>query len=147
MSDQLNQMFAPPDAATLAGLAPSHIFENIVIRFLARVIHADGTIDPKEMSMLVDISIQLGLGGPEAHRILDDELGRKSDVGILAQQIADTVQRREVYAMGCLMGMSDGSVGDTEKTVLAEYARGGGIPEKDAAEILEAVVAATSRKA
>jgi len=150
MSEQtssLADMFAPPGDGAAPALAPTKVFETIILRFLARIIHADGHIDPKEMSMLVDISIQLGFAGTEAHRILDDELERNSDAAALAAQIPDTIQRREIYAMGCLIGMSDGSVGDTEKAVLADFARGGEIPAKDAGEILEAVVAATSGKA
>jgi uncharacterized membrane protein YebE (DUF533 family) len=125
-------------------MAPSRVLETIILRFLARIINADGTIDPKELSMLVDISIQLGLEGPEAHRILDDEMTRKSDAAQLATQIPDPVQQREVYAMGCLMGVSDGSVASQEQEVLAAFARGAGIPAKDAGDILDAVIAAKS---
>jgi uncharacterized membrane protein YebE (DUF533 family) len=140
----LDALLAPPSLEAAMALAPSRVLETIILRFLARIINADGTIDPKELSMLVDISIQLGLEGPEAHRILDDEMTRKSDAAQLAAQIPDPVQQREVYAMGCLMGVSDGSVAKSEQQVLADFARGANIPAKDAGDILDAVIAAKS---
>jgi uncharacterized membrane protein YebE (DUF533 family) len=138
----LDALLAPPPIEAAMALAPSRVLETIILRFLARIINADGTIDPKELSMLVDISLQLGLEGPEAHKILDDEMTRRSDAAQLAAQIPDPVQQREVYAMGCLMGVSDGSVPVSEQKVLAEFARGANIPDKDAGDILDAVIAA-----
>jgi uncharacterized membrane protein YebE (DUF533 family) len=138
----LDALLAPPSLEDAMHLAPTRVLETIILRFLARIINADGTIDPKELAMLVDISIQLGLEGPEAHRILDDEMNTKSDAAQLASQIPDATQQREVYAMGCLMGVSDGSVAAAEQEVLAAFARGAGIPDKDAGEILDAVIAA-----
>jgi uncharacterized membrane protein YebE (DUF533 family) len=140
----LDAFLTPPSLDAALAMAPSRVLETIILRFLARIINADGTIDPKELTMLVDISIQLGLEGPEAHRILDDEMERKSDAAQLAAQIPDSVQRREVYAMGCLMGVSDGAVAASEQQVLADFARGAHIPEKDAGDILDAVIAAKS---
>jgi uncharacterized membrane protein YebE (DUF533 family) len=144
----LDQMMAPPSIDAAMHMAPSRIFESLVLRFLARVIHADGHIDPREAAMLTDIATQLGMSGAEAKGILDDELSRKSDCAVLAAQIPDRIRQREVYAMGCLVGVADGSVGKVEQTVLAEFARGAAIPEKDAVEILDAVVvAAKAQKA
>jgi uncharacterized membrane protein YebE (DUF533 family) len=140
----LDALLTPPPLESAMAMAPSRVLETIILRFLARIINADGTIDPKELSMLVDISLQLGLEGPEAHRILDDEMTRKSDASQLAAQIPDPVQQREVYAMGCLMGVSDGSVATQEQEVLADFARGANIPAKDAGDILDAVIAAKS---
>jgi uncharacterized membrane protein YebE (DUF533 family) len=140
----LDAFLTPPPLEAALAMAPSRVLETIILRFLARIINADGTIDPKELTMLVDISIQLGLEGPEAHRILDDEMERRSDAGALAAQIPDPVQQREVYAMGCLMGVSDGAVASSEQKVLADFARGANIPARDAGEILDAVIAAKS---
>jgi uncharacterized membrane protein YebE (DUF533 family) len=136
----LDAMLAPPTLEDALRMAPSRVLETIILRFLARIINADGTIAPKELSMLVDISIELGLAGHEARQILDDEMTRKSDAASLAAQITDPVQQREVYAMGCLMGVSDGAVAAEEQEVLAAFARGAGIPDKDANEILDAVI-------
>ncbi len=142
----LDALLAPPPLDQAMNNAPKRVLETIILRFLARIITADGTIDPKELSMLVDISIQLGMEGPEAHRILDDEVAKKSDCAQLAAQIVDPVQQREVYAMGCLMGVSDGSVAEAEQAALADFARGANITEKDAGDILDAVIAAKSSK-
>jgi uncharacterized membrane protein YebE (DUF533 family) len=139
----LSDLMAPPAVSGALPAPPTRIFESIVLRFLARVIHADGHIDPKESAMLTDIAVQLGMGADEAKRILDDELTRKSDCAVLAAQISDRIRQREVYAMGCLVGASDGHVGSIEQTVLAEFARGASISDADATEILEAVVVAT----
>jgi uncharacterized membrane protein YebE (DUF533 family) len=144
MSDNaqsLADLLAPPPLA--AAPAPVKIFETIVLRFLARVIHADGTIDPKELSMLTSVATQMGLDEPDARRVLADELERKSDCAVLAAQISDRTQQREVFAMGCLVGVSDGHVGATEQAVLGEFARGAQIPESDAQAILDAVVVAS----
>lgn len=140
-ANALDDLLGPPPADP-AAFAPTKILETIVMRFLARVIHADGQIDPKELSMLVEVAIKLGLGGDEARRILDDELTRKSNCAVLAAQIPDEARRREVYAMGCLVGAADGSVGDVERAVLAEFAQGAQLPDQDAREILDAVIEA-----
>ncbi len=142
MNSDLEKLVAPPSASGAFALAPSRILETIVIRFLARVVHADGHIDPKEVSMMSEIAQQLGMGVEEAKKILDDELTRKSDVAKLATQIPDRIRQREVYAMGCLIGYADGGIDDSEKRVLGEYARGAAIPERDATEILDAIVEA-----
>ncbi|HTM21978.1 MAG TPA: hypothetical protein VL172_15760, partial [Kofleriaceae bacterium] len=92
----LDALGPPPDS--LEAAIPSRVLETILIRFLARVVHADGTIHPKELSALVDIAIKLEMGGDEARRILDDELARKSDVATLAAQLPDEQSRREAYA-------------------------------------------------
>jgi len=88
----------------------------------------------------------MGLDGTEAQHILDDELARKSDCAALAGQLADPTQRREIYAMGCLMGATDGAVAEAERGVLAEFARGAGMEAKDATEILDAIIVASNKK-
>src|SRR6185369_11548786 len=55
----LDALLTPPPIESAMAMAPSRVLETIILRFLARIINADGTIDPKELSMLVDISIQL----------------------------------------------------------------------------------------
>ena len=107
-NDDLMDVLGPPPASIDAAI-PTRVLETVLIRFLARVVHADGTIHPNELSSLVDIAIKLQLGGDEARRILDDELARKSDVATLAAQLPDEQSRREAYAMGCVIGFSDGS--------------------------------------
>lgn len=139
----LDDLLAPPPLDAALAMAPAKFYETIVLRFLARIINADGTIDPKELSMLVDVAIQLGVDGTQARRILDDEMAQKSDPAVLAAQIGDPVRQREVYAMGCLMGVTDGSVAPAEAVVLADFARGAEIPDGDAGDILAAVLAAT----
>jgi uncharacterized membrane protein YebE (DUF533 family) len=139
--DAILDILGPPPG-DVAATIPSKVLETILIRFLARVVHADGTIHPKELSSLVDIAIKLELGGDEARRILDDELAKKSDVATLAAQLPDEQSRREAYAMGCVIGFSDGSVGDTERTVLAEFARGAGIAPDDAERVLGKIIEA-----
>lgn len=137
----LDELLAPP-AAGAAQLGPTRFMETVMLRFLARVIHADGHIDDAEVKMLSEIAVQLGMRDDEARRVLDDELHRQSDVVRLASQIPDRIRQREVYAMGCLVGYADGDVHDREKQVLADFARGAQIPEADALEILEVVVEA-----
>jgi uncharacterized membrane protein YebE (DUF533 family) len=96
---------------------------------------------------LVGIAVQLGLDGADAKQILDDELAKASDPAQLAAQLPDEARRREVYAMGCLMGATDGQVADAERGVLAQFARGAGIPDEDAVNILATVVDATKKPA
>ncbi len=130
----------PADAAPIK--VPSHILETIALRFLARVIHADGVVDPREVTRLVEVAMALEMTGEEARRILDDEFSRKSDPAVLAAQVPERVQRRELYAMGCFMGMADGEVADAERDVLAQFARGAEIPPADAQAILDEVIKA-----
>jgi uncharacterized membrane protein YebE (DUF533 family) len=123
------------------------VIENIVLRFLARVVNADGKIAGEELSLLVGIAVQLGLDGAAAKQILDDELAKSSDPAQLATQLPDEARRREVYAMGCLMGATDGSVADAERGVLAQFAAGANIPSADAENILATVIDATKKPA
>ena len=67
--DAILDILGPPPG-DVAATIPTRVLETILIRFLARVVHADGTIHPKELSSLVDIAIKLQLGGDEARRIL-----------------------------------------------------------------------------
>ena len=142
---QLDSVLGPPPADFDGNAAPTKVMENILLRFLARVIHADGEIHAKELSMLTELAINLDFPGDEARRILDDELERGSDVAELARQLPDEERRRESYAMGCLMGASDGSMAEPERKVLADFARGAEIPEADAQGILDAVIAAMNQ--
>ncbi len=116
-----------------------------MLRFLARIIHADGEVDPKEVTTLVGIAGELDVPGAEAQRILDDEFSRQSDVAQLAQQIPDPDERKEAYAMGCLMGCADGHMDDTEKAILDKFASGAGISDADAKEIYDNVLEATQQ--
>ena len=142
---QLDSILGPPPADFDGAAAPTKVMENILLRFLARVIHADGEVHAKELSMLLELAINLEVPGDEARRILDDEFDSKSDVAELARQLPDETRRRESYAMGCLMGASDGTVADAERGVLADFARGAEIPEEDAQGILDAVIAAVKQ--
>jgi uncharacterized membrane protein YebE (DUF533 family) len=117
----------------------------VVLRFLARVVTADGRIAGEELSLLVGLAMQLGVDGTLAKQILDDELARPSDPAQLAAQLPDEGRRREVYAMGCLMGATDGSLAEAERRVLAQYAAGAGIPAGDAENILETVIEASKK--
>ena len=86
MSSDLNDLFgAPPDEADEAA-APTKVLETVLLRFLARIIHADGEVDAKEVTTLIGIAGELEVPGVEAQRILDDEFSRQSDVAQLAQQ-------------------------------------------------------------
>ena len=137
---------APPAELPPLGV-PSRILETIALRFLARVIHADGVIHPAEVSKLVGVATSLGMSGAEAQRILEDEFSRQSDCAVLAAQIPDVPSRRQVFALGCLMGAADGGLDPTEKAVLDAYQRGAGIPDQDAREILDEVLKATQAAA
>src|SRR5262249_53059652 len=53
----------PP--TTLEGAAPTLIVETVVLRFLARVIHADGVVDPREVKLLLDVAAGLEMGEEE----------------------------------------------------------------------------------
>ena len=139
----LDQLLAPPPADGAPAPVPQRILETIVLRFLARVIHADGVIHAAELTNLVGVAASLQMSGDEARRVLDDELNRKSDCAVLAAQIPDRHRRREVYALGCLMGAADGAVADEERAVLAEFARGAVIPDADAQAILDEVLKVT----
>lgn len=145
-TSSLDAFLAPPAGAGLHAVAPTRILETVIVRFLARVIHADSHIDPAEVQLLTDIGTQLGLGGDEAKRILDDELRQQSDVKRLATQLPDRIQRREVYAMGCLVAFADGGVPDSEKKILDDFAGAADISRDDAAEILDAIVEASRSK-
>jgi uncharacterized membrane protein YebE (DUF533 family) len=127
-------MEPPP---SLDGAAPSLIRETTVLRFLARVIHADGVADPKEIKLLLDVAAGLEMGEEEARRILEDELNRMSDPATLAQQIPDADERLTVYALGCTMAHVEGALGEEEKGILSAFARGAGIGADAAAELLE----------
>jgi len=133
-----NDALGPPtDDYDRAAAAPSRVLETILLRFLARVIHADGEVHPQELSMLVEIAEKLRLGGDEARRILEDELSRESDCAALAAQLPDEPRRREAYAMGCLMSIADGDVHDNERKILADFARGAEIPVERAKALFE----------
>jgi uncharacterized tellurite resistance protein B-like protein len=129
-------ILGPPPAEPDAAAAPTLVLETILLRVLARVIHADGTIHPKEMSALVQIAVELGLGGEEARKILDDELNQKSDVGVLAAQLPDEQHRREAYAMACVMCCADGEAAEIERAVLHQFADGAGMTREDADNVL-----------
>ena len=77
------------------------------------------------------------MGEEEAGRILEDELNRRSDPAVLAQQIPDADERLTVYALGCTMAYVEGALGDDEKGILSAFARGAGIGAAAAAELLE----------
>jgi uncharacterized membrane protein YebE (DUF533 family) len=130
---------APPEE--LSGAAPTRILETVVLRFLARVVHADGIIHPKEVEMLLHVAATMELGEDEARRILDDEIARQSDPFQLACQLPEPLHRRSVYALGCMMAMSEGELAPAEKVILDAFARGAGIDEDDAAAILAEVMA------
>ncbi len=122
----------PPKVVDTDRAAPSKVLETILLRFLARVIHADGEVHPQELGMLVEIAVKLKLEEDEAKRILEDELRRESDCAALAAQLPDEPRRREAYAMGCLMCIADGDVHENERRVLADFARGARIPTERA---------------
>ncbi len=124
----------PP--ASLDGAAPTLIMETVVLRFLARVIHADGVVDPREVKILLDVAAGLEMGEEEARRILADELHRTSDAAALARQIPDADERLTVYSLGCAMAYAEGTLGDEEQAILDAFARGAGIDATAASEIL-----------
>lgn len=138
-------ILGPPPAEPDAAAAPSRVLETILLRVLARVIHADGTIHPKELSALVQIAVELGLGGEEARKILDDELEQKSDVAVLAAQLPDEQHRREAYAMACVMCCSDGEAADIEREVLHQFADGAGMTRDDADRVLATLTEAMAK--
>jgi hypothetical protein len=135
----LNDILGTPDAAPAP---PSKILETVALRFLARVIHADASVNPKELETLLNVATTIEMGEDEARRILEDEFSRKSDCEVLARQIPDEDQRRQIYALGCLVALSEGEVADQERTLLADFARGAEIPPADAMEILDEVLLA-----
>jgi len=126
-------MEPPP---SLDGAAPSLIVETTVLRFLARVIHADGVVDPREVKLLLDVAAGLEMGEEEARRILEDELNQVSDPATLAQQIPDADERLTVYALGCTMAFVEGAAGREEKGILSAFARGAGIAADAAEEVM-----------
>ncbi len=128
---------APPD--DLAGAAPVGVLEVVVLRFLARVVHADGHIDPRELELLLSVAETMALDGHEARLILEDELARRSDAAALARQIADPVYQRRVFALGCLMAISEGHLDSAERDVLDAFARGAELSPEAAKEILDEV--------
>ena len=142
MSSDLNDLFGDPPAEADDVAAPSKVLETVLLRFLARIIHADGEVDPKEVTTLIGIAGELDVPGVEAQRILDDEFSRQSDVAQLAKQIPDEDERKEIYAMGCLMGCADGHMDETEIAVLDKFAKAAGIGDADATEIFDSVLAA-----
>jgi uncharacterized membrane protein YebE (DUF533 family) len=131
----------PPEDAGDA--APSRVIETVVLRFLARVLHADGVIDPREVELLNKVARTMELGDEEARRILDDELATRSDPAALARQLVEPLHRRSVYALGCMMAASEGHVAEVEGEVLAAFARGAEIPDAEADEILAEAVKQT----
>lgn len=145
MSSDLNDLFGAPPAEADEMVAPTKVLETVLLRFLARIIHADGAVDPKELTTLIGIAGELDVPGVEAQRILDDEFSGQSDVAKLAQQIPDEDERKEIYAMGCLMGCADGHMDDTEKQILDKFAKGGGISDADAQEIFNSVLEAAKQ--
>lgn len=145
MSADLDDLFGAPPAQADDAAAPSRVLETILLRFLARIIHADGHVDAKELTTLIGIAGELEVPGIEAQRILDDEFNRKSDVTQLAQQIPDEDDRKEAYAMGCLMSCADGSLDDTERAILDKFAKAAGIADAIAEEILSNVLEATQK--
>lgn len=145
MSSDLDDLFGAPPAETDETAAPSRVLETVLLRFLARIIHADGEVDPKEVTTLIGIAGELEVPGSEAQRILDDEFSRQSDVAQLAQQIPDEDDRIEAYAMGCLMGCADGHMDETEIAVLSKFGNAAGIPEAEQKQIYEQVLAAAQQ--
>jgi len=145
MSEDLNDLFGAPPAEADEQAAPSKVLETVLLRFLARIIHADGVVDAKEVTTLIGIAGELEVPGIEAQRILDDEFSRQSDVAQLAQQMPDPDERKEVYAMGCLMGCADGEMDDTEKAILDKFAKAAGISDADAQEIFDNVLEAAKQ--
>jgi uncharacterized tellurite resistance protein B-like protein len=135
---KLEDVLGPPPDNFEAAAMPTKVLENVLLRFLARIIHADGEVHPKEMSMLLEVAIKLDMPGDEARRILDDEFSRKSDAKELAAQLPET-HRREAYAMGCAMAAADGDAAEVERGVLMEFAAGAEIPEEDATRILDKI--------
>jgi uncharacterized membrane protein YebE (DUF533 family) len=129
----MTDLVPPP---SLEGAAPTLIMETVVLRFLARVIHADGVVDPREVKLLLDVAAGLEMGEEEARRILEDELNRVSDASALARQIPDPDERLTVYSLGCAMAYAEGHLGDEEKAILSAFARGAGIDAIAASEIL-----------
>jgi uncharacterized membrane protein YebE (DUF533 family) len=93
------------------------------------------------MSTLLELATKLEFDGGEAKRILDDELARKSNCAVLAAQMPTAQRRIEAYAMGCLMGCADGSLDDTERALLAEFAKGAGISDESAEKVLSKMMA------
>jgi len=145
MSSDLDDLFGAPPTEADESAAPSRVLETVMLRFLARIIHADGEVDPKEVTTLVGIAGELDVPGVEAKQILDDEFSRQSDVAQLARQIPDEDERKEAYAMGCLMGCADGHMDDTERAVLKQFADAAGISEAEQKEILDDVYAAAEQ--
>lgn len=140
----LADVLGPPPENFEAAAMPTKVLENVLLRFLARIIHADGDVHPKEMTMLLEVAIKLDMPGDEARRILDDEFSRKSDAAELAAQLPDS-HRREAYAMGCAMAAADGDEDPSEREVLLNFAKGAEIPEEDAVRILDKIKAAIAQ--
>ena len=144
-SGEVDDVLGPPPEQFDPAAIPTKILETVLLRFLARVIHADGEIHPKEMTMLMEVALKLELNGAEARQILDDEFSKNSDCEQLAAQIPDRERRREAYAMGCLMCCADGDADDRERDVLNAFAKGAEIPEEDAASIFDEVLKASKQ--
>lgn len=117
--------------------------ETVLLRFLARVVHAGGEVQPEERAALLEIASQLGVDGGEAAGILDDEAARASDVAELAGRLPDGETRTEAFGLGCVISCAAGPAGDAERALLLAFARGAEIPPQDAERILDQLVDAT----
>lgn len=111
--------------------------ETVVLRFLTRVMCADAAIDAREVELLVTVAGTLNVDADEARRIVDEESLEPSDPEVLAREIAEPAHLRSLYALGCTMALAEGSVAAAEAGVLAAFARGAGIGDDEADEILE----------
>jgi uncharacterized membrane protein YebE (DUF533 family) len=118
--------------------------QTALLRFLARLVQAEGQIKPEEMAALLEISTQLEVDGDEASRLVAEEADRPSDVAALAAGMPDPEMRTEGFALGCVTSCAAGDATHAERTLLMEFARGAGIPADEAAAILDQLVAATS---
>ena len=116
--------------------AEKRTVESVVLRFLARVMIADGTIDRREVELLVQVAGTMHIDEDLARRIVDEEATTPSDPEALAREIAEPMHLRSVYALGCLMAFAEEQIAPSEAAVLAAFARGAGIGDDEAAEIL-----------
>jgi branched-subunit amino acid aminotransferase/4-amino-4-deoxychorismate lyase len=119
---------------------------RVLARFLARVMWAKAAGWPLHTHRLHRIATMLDLPVDDVREAaLEEQEAKRADCAVLAAQIDGPRERREAYAVGCVLA-ADGGLGDDERTVLSEFATGAGIGPGEARAILDEARAAVRRR-
>jgi hypothetical protein len=108
----------------------------VVLRFLARLLMGDGRLGEAELGLLLRVAGTMAVAEAAAHRIVDEERAAPSDPSALARALAEPAHLRSVFALGCLLAIEGDAVPPARAALLAAFARGGGLTEEEAREIL-----------